>query len=202
LPYTKEVLEQLARPSGAEGKRILDYLNRVNSNINRLTLESLSLEADDQFLEIGFGGGALIFEVLQINPKVSVFGVDISALAVDIATQRFESEIRSGSAIFLKIDGKGLPFGKDFFDKIAAVNVIYFVSDVEQEFREAFRVLKQGGLYVLSYAEGSPDRISRFPRVKIEHLLSRVGFDIVKSSSANDAENGDFYCTTAQKPIS
>lgn len=87
-----------------------------------------------------------------------------------------------------------------FFDKIAAVNLVYFLSDVEQEFRETFRVLKERGLYVLSYAEGSPDRTTKFPREKIENLLSRVGFDNINSTSACDTENGDFYCTTARKP--
>jgi cyclopropane fatty-acyl-phospholipid synthase-like methyltransferase len=201
LPYSKKILGQLAHPSGPEGKRILDHLNKVNSNINRLTLEGLSLEADDRLLEIGFGGGALISEVMRINPKVRVFGVDISALAVELATQRFKSEICSGTASFLKIDDRGPPFNDDFFDKIATVNVIYFVSDIEQQLREAFRLLKQGGLYVLSYADRSPDRITRFPSEKIEHLLSKVGFDNISSTAANDAENGDFHCTIAQKPI-
>ena len=179
---------------------MLDHLNKVNSNINRLTLSALSFSANDGFLEVGFGGGALISDVLKTHPSVRVFGVEVSALAVEFASQRFESEIRSGKVRILKSDDTGLPFEDGFVDSIASVNVIYFVADVEKEFKEAHRVLKHGGFYVLSYAEGSPDRVTRFPLEKVETLLRRAGFENVKSVHSKDSENGDFYCTKAQKP--
>jgi arsenite methyltransferase len=200
MPYSRKTLGQLACPSGAEGRRILHHLNAVNGNINRLTLENLAVVADDRILEIGFGGGALIADILRHAPDAHVTGVEVSALAVDLANQRFRGEIDAGSASFREINEDMLPFDDAVFDKIAAVNVIYFVPDLDCGFREALRVLKPGGCHVLSYAEGSPDRITRFPRPEIEDRLRRVGFAGIVSVSSSDEENGEFHCTVARKP--
>lgn len=200
MPYSKEILGQLARPSGDIGKKVLDRLNLVNANINHLTLEALKARGNERILEIGFGGGALIADLLADAPGVRVVGAEVSWLAVETASRKFHGTPETHRLAFVPIDESRFPFRDGSFDKAASVNVIYFLSDLRREFREAFRVLRPGGLYVLSYAAGAPDGVTRFFPNRIEQTLLGAGFETAISAEASDAENGVFYCTTARKP--
>ncbi len=202
MPYSKEILDQLAHPSGSIGKEVLDRLNLVNANINRVTLEALAVRGDERILEIGFGGGALIAELLANGPGVHVVGAEVSWLAVETASQRFRGTAEAHRLEVVPIDESRFPFGDGSFDKATSVNVVYFLSDLQQEFREVFRILRPGGLYVLSYAAGAPDGITKFVPNRIEQTLLGAGFETAVSAEASDAENGVFYCTTARKPVS
>lgn len=200
VPYSKEILAQLARPSGTIGKEVLSRLNLVNANINRVTLEALTARGNDRILEIGFGGGALIAELLAHEPDAHVVGAEVSRLAVEMANQKFRGTTEAGRVAFLPIDESRFPFGDGSFDKAASVNVIYFLTDIRREFREVARILRPGGLYVLSYAAGAPDGVTRFLPDEIEQLLRGAGFETAVSAKSSDQENGVFYCTTARKP--
>jgi hypothetical protein len=50
MPYSKEIFNQLAQPSGRIGKRILSHLNQVNVAINRVMLEHLDVSDGDKIL--------------------------------------------------------------------------------------------------------------------------------------------------------
>ena len=205
MPYSKEILDQLAHPSGNIGKEVLNRLNLVNANINRLTLEALRVRGDERILEVGFGGGALIAELLASGPGLRVVGAEVSWLAVQTARQNFRGTGHAHRAHFLPIDESRFPFEDGSFDKVASVNVVYFLSDLEREFREVFRILRPGGLCVLSYAAGAPDGVTRFLPDRIERTLLGAGFETAVSDEASDEENGVFYCTSAEtrfrKPV-
>ena len=56
--------------------------------MNRLTLEQLRVGPNDSVLEVGFGGGGLLAELLKAT-EGPVIGVDVSAAMVDRARRRF-----------------------------------------------------------------------------------------------------------------
>ena len=195
MPYSKKQLDQLSKPHGEDGLAILERLNRVNTNINRAALDALGGDVGQSILEIGFGGGALIADGLKRLPLSKFYGAEISELAIERCTQEFTKEIGASKVSLHQFDGQHLPFGDATFDRVVAVNVIYFVADIALFISEVLRVLKTGGWCVLGYAEGSPDQITRFEKQDIESVLLKAGFARSTSRSYKDRENGVFYCT-------
>jgi len=197
MGYSDDVFAQLSKPSGDVGLEVLDHLNRVNAGINTLTLNRVQAGPGARILEIGFGGGALIQDGLRRFPDTTFVGADISELAVAQAKQIFREEIDQGRADFFQIEADRLPFDSAAFDGVISVNVIYFVPDLPVHTGEVARLIKPGGHYVVSYSEGSPDGITKFPPSKVEALLTEAGFQSIDTQSAWDEENDRYHCTSA-----
>lgn len=70
---------QLSKPSGWFGRLFMaERLNRMNAEMNALTLGQLQLQGSESVLEIGFGGEGLIEQLLADTRVLSVAGVDLS----------------------------------------------------------------------------------------------------------------------------
>lgn len=190
------ILKQLGHPSGLTGRLILRMLNRVNKGMNGQALMALDICDRDKVLELGFGGGSLISDMLATRKAVQITGSDISKLAVQSAQKRFRAEDRVS---FEHISGEDLPYEDAAFGKVVCVNVIYFWQDVPNMLREIFRVLEGGGRVVLCYSEFGPDEVSRFKPTELESQLRAVGFATVRSSSIEESEADSHYCTVGFK---
>ncbi len=200
MGYSERAFRQLGNPSGLLGRFILRWLNRVNRGMNRATLQALTLTDGDRVLEIGFGGGALLGRIIAQRTASLVAGADISQLALDAAQRKFRREIAAGRAAICECGEAELPFDDASFSKVCCVNVIYFWPDVPAMVREVSRVLSPGGSFVLCYAEGSPDTVTKFPPQRVERWLREAGFLQVATSHGHDRENGTYHCTVAFKP--
>jgi len=199
MAISPRILRQLGKPSGFLGRLILWELNRVNRGMNDVTFRALDLAAGDRVLDIGFGGGALIKNILARDGVAFVAGADISRLAIGRAEHRFKREVAEGRATFRECGTASLPFDDGAFSKVCGVNVIYFWPDVPAMMSDVFRVLEPGGAFVLCYAEGAPDKVTKFPPDKVETWLREAGFDGVATSHDADKANGRYHCTVAVK---
>ncbi len=202
MAYSSRILRQLGHPSGLLGRLILRRLNKVNSGMNAFALDALALREGDRVLEIGFGGGALIGRILADSNIAFVAGAEISDLAVRAAGKRFAPDVAAGRAAFHICGETSLPFDDGYFTAAVCVNVIYFWPDVPAMLAEIRRVLAPGGRFVLAYAEGAPDRVTRFPNDEVERLLRDAGFADTVTRQGSDAENGRYHCTVATLPSS
>lgn len=191
------VLKQLGHPSGLTGRLILRMLNRVNSNMNSHALAALDIRAQDKVLEIGFGGGALMADILAAEQSILATGCDISKLAVRSARRRFKADKR---ARFEHISGENLPYDNSQFTKVVGVNVIYFWQDQRKLLGEVLRVLENGGRVVICYSEYGPKDGSEFKVKEIESQLRSVGFENLQSSPIAASETDSHYCTVGVKP--
>jgi ubiquinone/menaquinone biosynthesis C-methylase UbiE len=90
-----------------------------------------------RILDAGCGTGH-ITRILSEYGRVS--GVDVSELALEFCSQNGIDDVRRGSI-------SELPFGDDYFDLVAVINVLYHkgVEDDDEAIREVFRVVKPGG---------------------------------------------------------
>jgi ubiquinone/menaquinone biosynthesis C-methylase UbiE len=97
-------------------------------------------------LDAGCGGGILEQKLLQLGYGGSIVGVDNSKEMIAIATrdnrcERFE---------FLGLDlNKALPFEKDRFDVVSAINVLFFMDNKKAVLDEFCRVLKNDSTLIL-----------------------------------------------------
>lgn len=197
MGISARLLKQLGHPSGFTGKIILRMLNRVNSNMNDQALSALGVRAQDHVLEIGFGGGSLVTRILDSDLTTRVTGAEISTLAIKNANKKFRNDPRVD---FTHYDGENLPFDNGAFTRVAAVNVIYFWSDLPALLSEIHRVLARGGKLVLGYSDQSPDGVTRFFHKDIEERLLTAGFTAIHSTEVLDKDNDIQFCTVAEKP--
>jgi ubiquinone/menaquinone biosynthesis C-methylase UbiE len=123
---------------------------------------------------------------------------------VRLAAKRFGSFMRNSKLELHTGDVEALPFSDAAFTKLCSVNTIYFWRDPAKALAECHRVLKCGGRLLLCF--NSREDLERWPTHKhgfrlyelteVESLLRAAGLSPIEVTSANDAEQGLFYCVT------
>jgi ubiquinone/menaquinone biosynthesis C-methylase UbiE len=182
----KFLAAQLRKPSGLFGKFFMgNFLNKGNEKINHLTVELLDIKPTDLVLDIGFGGGVTIEEMVKIIDTGKIYGVDFSQAMVDKAKQKFKKLIESGKVSIEFGDVSKLPFEPKIFDKVCTVNTIYFWNDPSASLREIRRVMKNGGKLIVSIrsAEKMQDlpftqhNFKLYSPADVRNLLVGAGFN-------------------------
>ena len=121
-----------------------------NQNIYLAELNAIkSLVPSDKFgVEIGVGTGRF---ALPLGIKV---GVDPSRKMAEISRKR-GIEVYEGVA-------EQLPFNDKTFDFVLLVTTICFVDDLEESFKEVYRVLKNDGFIIVGFVDKESDLGKRY----------------------------------------
>jgi len=141
--------EQLRHPSGRWGRVVGHAMSVANRRPNRLAIEALKLAPADIVLELGFGPGWALAELVRLAPRGHVLGIDQSAAMLIQARRRNHRAIGRGQLDLRRGRFDALPWPTASIDKILAVNVGYFFGCDGAEIREARRVLRPGGALVV-----------------------------------------------------
>ncbi|MFT5260165.1 MAG: arsenite methyltransferase [Saprospiraceae bacterium] len=107
------------------------------------TIQSLSLRAGEQVLDVGCGTGFLTAEMASlVGEQGLVHGLDYSADMLATAHQRCDdtSQIK-----LTKASAEALPFPDNTFDAATCTQVLLYVEDADKALRELNRTLKPGG---------------------------------------------------------
>jgi ubiquinone/menaquinone biosynthesis C-methylase UbiE len=140
--------------------------------MNGVTLEELALVPGERFLEIGFGGAALLRAAKAAGAEVS--GADVSEAMVSRA-RGLDVHLASAEA---------LPLEDARFDKAASLNSLYFWPDPERAMAEIARVLRPGGRLLLGFEPPAELRKYRghihgfrlFEVAEVRALMEAAGF--------------------------
>ena len=92
-------------------------------------------------LELGCGTGRLANSLFQISDEV--YGVDLSKEVLKIAQQKYPKLKLECSEVV------NLPYQDNYFDMVIINGSLHHFFAVEKTFKEAYRVLKTGGVFVL-----------------------------------------------------
>lgn len=196
------ISKQLRHPRGLLGALLGPVMNRENAGINQLALEHLRIEPGQQVMEIGFGGGALLEQLVKAAGLGMVAGVEMSKILLKRAriNPRLRPAILRAGAI------ESLPFADALFDRVCTVNTIYFWSDPLQGMREILRVLKPGGRFTIGFhteadlrRTGVSGRVFRFLEAEaVESLLSENGFVSISQMTGRTADR-EFVCVSGHR---
>ena len=135
-----------------------------NRERNLWTLDLLEIESRHRGLEIGFGPG---YAIEQLVPKLStgkIVGVDHSEMMCYQAAQRNAKAIQSGMVELHCLSVEALNTLKQPFDRIFSANVAQFWSDRVAVYQDILALLKPGGWVVTT-------NLPRRPNAKDEDAL-------------------------------
>lgn len=147
---------QARKPSGWFGRIVAPRVfNRENSDMEDFGLELMDPDADDRILEIGFGNGRLISEVIPKLTSGKVCGIDISDEMVELAYKKNAKWTKNGVLEIRKASIADIPYPDNYFDKVFTCNTIYFWPNPEVDIQEVKRVLTPQGQFLCAFRDKS-----------------------------------------------
>lgn len=203
----KLLAKNLRQPSGFFGRLVGREMNRANRAMNRAAVHHLAPGADEQILEIGFGGGASLIPIAEHLGKGRIVGVDLSDEMIALASRKHPGLIESGRLELRKGGAEDLPCEDARFDRALTVNTLYFWSDPPRVAREILRVLRPGGTFVLAFRPKcamerfafTKHGFSIYADEEVYSLLQSAGFDSIRFERGDDDRMG-YVCAIARKP--
>src|SRR6266571_8251358 len=90
----------LGKPEGEAGRALSERLNRINADITAAVYRQLQLKPGERVLEIGFGNGRLLPELLACAEDLTYGGLDIAETMVAEAITFNAEMVASGVASF------------------------------------------------------------------------------------------------------
>ena len=180
------IARQFSHPRGLLGGLIMRLMNRRNASLCVFALQQLHVGPTDRVLEVGFGGGLALSNL--VDHAAFTAGVDRSADAVKRAQARYAPSVALRRAEFRVGNVERLPYEARSFTKALTVNTIYFWSSLDAGFEEMGRVLSPGsrmvvGFYpreAMEHMKNPPDIFSLRKSEEVLAALTRTGFRDVR----------------------
>ena len=157
----------------------------LNRTPNRRAIDELAPRSGESILEVGFGPGDGLREILRCAPGCRLAGIDKSAQMIAMAGQRNRRAIADGVVDLRAGSTENLPWPDAAFDAILAVNVAYFFDEIGLSMREFARVLKPGGRLVIYVTDrqtmqrwpfAGPQTHRTFDRPALDTMLAQGAF--------------------------
>lgn len=188
----KILAQNLANPQGEKGVEIGEMMNATNIGMTQESIKTLLIEDAEYILEIGHGNAGHLKSILNKAKDLTYTGIDISETMRKEA-QNLNIEFKD-QADFILYEGRKLPFEDEVFDKIFTVNTVYFWENPVEFLNEIYRVLKNTGTFVLTFAQR--DFMEKLPFTKfnfklynndeMEELISESRFKRMKISEKEE----------------
>ena len=163
------------------------YYSALHRHDARSLAENLSGHAAPAVLDAGCGTGGLLRHLHAAQPSWRLSGLDFSPLACELARERTGLDVTPGSIL-------ALPFADATFDAVVSCDVACQVTEPAAAMREYFRVLRPGGIVVLtlpayqwlwSYHDVEVGNLRRYSRGETIALLAAAGFAAGRSTYWN-----------------
>jgi len=126
----------------------------------------------DKIIDVGSGSGDLVLEIQKryLNAKIDI--VDLNKEMLKEGKKR----IKKGNVSFYKQNAESLIFPNNRYDKYLISFCLRNITDIDQSFREAFRILKPGGQYFcLEFSRPSSFLISKIYSYYKSNLIPSFG---------------------------
>ena len=137
------------------------YYGRTSNyydDIHNRVLEIFSYYSNkiNKFLDIGCGDGNFSLLLKESCHAREVYGIEISK-SYELAKDKLDKVLQ------LDASSDDFPFENNFFDAIYAGSVIEYIYDTDHFLSEVYRVLRNGGIFVLTF----PNLASIYNRIAL-----------------------------------
>lgn len=166
---------------------------RTHPEVLKRLLEDGRLAPASRILEVGCGTGNYL-AALEEAAGCECWGLDPSMEMLDKARARLSrGRVQEGRA-------EAISFGGELFDLVFSVDVIHHVEDRQAHYREAFRILKPGGLLctvtdsediirhreplATHFPETVAVELERYPRIQdLRAMMVSAGFTAIREET-------------------
>ncbi|MBH0157377.1 class I SAM-dependent methyltransferase [Fictibacillus sp. 5RED26] len=181
LHSIKEYVDQnYQTPKGLIGTYIVEKMVRQHKPETEWTINLLELQNHDCVLELGCGAGYAIQLISKKYLVQEIVGIDLSATAIRSATARNKKAINNQKAKMVEANFNDLPFHDNMFNKLYSIQTIYFWNEVETIVSEIYRVLKPGGIVVITFSNGKENEtwksVKKVSEDQVMPFMNDIGF--------------------------
>jgi ubiquinone/menaquinone biosynthesis C-methylase UbiE len=202
----KAIAANLAHPQGEMGHAVAERMNENNAGVTSLMYDHLNVGPKSRVLEIGFGNGKLLTQLLGMCARVD--GIDISRDMIDAGKKLQADAIAEGKLTLSYGSSASIPYADDSFDAICTANTLYFWKDVPQDLQEIKRVLKPGGRLAIGIRSRSKmaampftaHGFTLYEKEEVVALLEAAGFVNADYIQVDEELPFDSVVIWAQKP--
>ena len=211
----KEIQQEITKkgnpgkPQGEEGVQMLQRMNESHYAVTGWALGFLTFQEDNQVLDIGCGGGATLKRMSGYIKTGHLTGVDYSKVSVSLTQELNKIDIQNGKMEVLESSVENLPFQDGAFDKIITVESFYFWPNPLESLKEVFRVLKEGGTFLLvaeiyqkeGLGQEAVENVARYHLLnptpeEFQEMFEQAGFSGVR---IHTKEGEDWICVEGDR---
>ncbi|MFU8832701.1 MAG: methyltransferase domain-containing protein [Wenzhouxiangella sp.] len=116
----------------------------ISASVDR-TLAAFQLDPGTRLLDVGCGTGELLARLVAQQPATRLYGCDLSNPMLAVARDRLGPPIG-----LVQAAGEALPLANASIDVLVSTSVFHFVREPRKALLEARRVLRPGGMLVLT----------------------------------------------------
>lgn len=133
--YLKKVKEILAlEPDPAFARRA------------KIVFQNLELCPGQKVMDLGCGRGFYLKTLAAFNLELRLYGVDLNSKYLKLAAKIVPRKALS----LVKAEATALSFRDNFFDRVIASEVLEHIKDDQKALGEIYRVLKEGGIAMIT----------------------------------------------------
>ena len=207
MGFVSKFLSNCACPKGVLGRVMLHGMTFGHHWISAWGLAHLDGVSAANIIELGCGSGASAAKLLEKYPSSHLTGVDFSAESVTHARKKLAAQIAAGRCEFVQADVSALPLPDGTFDLATAFETVYFWPGPLESFREVYRVLAPGGMFMICYEAGARENLpvdwarwvegmKYYNAETLTRLLEVAGFTAVR---VDRREKLGWLCVLARK---
>jgi demethylmenaquinone methyltransferase / 2-methoxy-6-polyprenyl-1,4-benzoquinol methylase len=158
----------------------------------RATVRVAEVRPTDRVLDLCAGTGDLSFALALQGHPAEVVGSDFVPAMLDVAQRKLEQYRGDAELTFCLADAQSLPFPDDSFDVVTVAFGVRNLPDRAANFREARRVLRPGGRYLILEFSTPPNAVWRglyrlYNRIVVPFLGGLVAGDRKSYQYLNDS---------------
>lgn len=179
---TRFLIKQSQKPSGLVGRVITKIWSFYFKKLSLWAIKQTTISGNYRILEIGYGGGSTIKNLLALNKHLEVHGIDISKESYRTAQRVHSDSIRKGS-VQLKIGNvENIPYQNNYFDRVFAIQTHIFWKDIKKSFQEVYRVMSSNSTLIIASEKEKINYHMTDYRTTHEfiQLLTSIGFSKIE----------------------
>ena len=148
--FIQYLINQSKKPSGIVGQVIAKIWTSYFKKLSLWTIKQTTIIDNSRVLEIGYGGGSTIKNLLALNKHLEIHGIDISKESYQVA-KRINSDAIQNGDVHLRIGNvDALPYQNDYFDLVFAIQTHIFWDDLKKGFLEIYRVMSSHSTLIIA----------------------------------------------------
>ncbi|EGQ0538569.1 class I SAM-dependent methyltransferase [Listeria monocytogenes] len=195
-PLINYLSEQAANPRGIIGEITTKIWSSYFEDLSKWTISNTEMGDATNILDIGYGGGSNVKNLVELNKNVTIYGVDISKESYKTATNLNKKAINNGKVKLSIQDVALMNYPADFFDIVYAIQTHMYWDNPRKGFEEIYRVMSNEAVFILS---SEKDKIEYHmdeykTTASLTALLKEIGFREVM-----EKEKGNWVLYTVRK---